>query len=306
MPYIKFSDEEIERAGQVDLVDLLKSQGEDLKKEGSWYRWYDGDQKVSIKGNIFYHQYEHKRGNAIDFVRRFMNKSFADAVNYLLDGKGGETIYTKPRVYQPHIPKPFRLPPEDSSNDAAENYLIEVRRIDEDVVEDFIDAGLVYQTSNKGYKNVVFVGIDENEEAKHAHLRGVYGNFKGNIESSDDRYSFHWNGTSNEIYLFEAPIDLMSFVCMNDKEWQEHTYVAACGVSDMALLQCLKDHPELNKVYLCLDNDLKGLEFDERIATKLSEMGYDCKILVPNNKDWNEDLKELVESEEEQCSQAIQ
>ncbi|MGN0247419.1 MAG: DUF3991 domain-containing protein, partial [Lachnospiraceae bacterium] len=152
MAYKKFTDEEVERAGSVDLVSFLQGQGESLKREGKSYAWMDNGQKVSIWGNRWFHQYERTGGNAIDFVRRYYNKSFIDAVDYLLDGKGGEIIYSNTK---PQVKTPFKLPPKDEDMDSAIKYLTETRGINKSVVKDFADKGLIYQTSNKGYKNVV-------------------------------------------------------------------------------------------------------------------------------------------------------
>ena len=31
--------------------------------------------------------------------------------------------------------------------------------------------------------------------------------------------------------MFEAPIDMLSYISMNPHQWQEHSYVACCGTS---------------------------------------------------------------------------
>lgn len=305
MPYKNFTKEEIKKAGSVDLVSLLESQGETLKREGKAYAWSDNGQKVSICGNQWFHQYERVGGNAITFVRRYFNKSFVDAVDFLLDGKGGEIFYSTNNTKPKEI-IPFKMPPKDTYNTAMRNYLEGTRGILEGVVDDFIDAGLIYQSCNKGYQNVVFVGLDENEEPKHACMRGIYGNFKGNPAGSDERYSFHWNGTSNEVYLFEAPIDMLSYICLHDKDWQEHTYIAACCVGDRPLMQCLQNNPEINKIYLCLDNDEAGEKATERILEKFKDNpNYKCEVLVPICKDWNEDLITYEESEAQDWTQTM-
>lgn len=74
--YIHFTDEQKEQARQTDLVSLLRSQGETLKRSGKEYEWRDGSQKVTVRGNLWYHQYEQVGGDAIDFVRRYYNKSY--------------------------------------------------------------------------------------------------------------------------------------------------------------------------------------------------------------------------------------
>ena len=82
--YIHFTEEQKTQARQTDLVDLLHRQGEKLKRSGSEYEWRDGSQKVTIRGNLWFHQYERVGGDAVDFVRRFYNKSYPEAVEYLL------------------------------------------------------------------------------------------------------------------------------------------------------------------------------------------------------------------------------
>ena len=83
--YIHFTEEQKELARQTDLCDLLRRQGEKLKRSGSEYEWRDGSQKVTIRGNLWFHQYERTGGDAVDFVQRYYHKSFPEAVEYLLD-----------------------------------------------------------------------------------------------------------------------------------------------------------------------------------------------------------------------------
>lgn len=109
--YIHFTDEQKKQARQTDLVSLLRSLGETLKRSGKEYEWKDGSAKVTIRGNLWYHQYEEVGGDAIDFVRRFMGKSYPEAMEYLLGGCGGTLIVSPPIVKEA---KPFELP---SKND---------------------------------------------------------------------------------------------------------------------------------------------------------------------------------------------
>lgn len=56
----------------------------------------------------------------------------------------------------------------------------------------------------------------------------------------------------------------------------------------------LKDHPNLKKVYICLDNDSAGIEGAYRIAENIRAVGeYELWRSMPKNKDWDEDLKQL-------------
>ena len=169
-------------------------------------------------------------------------------------------------------------------------YLCGSRGIDRDVLHTFVRRNMVYESAD--YHNAVFVGYDKDNIARHAHKRGScsQSSFKGNVDSSDPAFSFHWNGTSGSLYLFEAPIDMLSFISMHRNNWQQQSYAAACSVSDLVLFQCMKDIGNIDKVYLCLDNDDAGQSANRRIAAKLREQGVEFEILVPTMKDWNEDL----------------
>ena len=81
---------------------------------------------------------------------------------------------------------------------------------------------------------------------------------------------------------------MLSYISMNPRQWQEHSYVACCGTSPLPVMQMLK--PETQMVYLCLDNDDAGHKASERMAEQLRERGVMTERLVPELKDWNDDL----------------
>ena len=302
--YIHFTEEQKEQARQTDLCDLLRRQGEKLKRSGREYEWRDGSQKVTIRGNLWFHQYERVGGDAIDFVRKYMNKSYPEAMEYLLGGSGMGTLSTSPPVVREQ--KPFELPPKNDNNRRAYAYLLNKRGINREVLNAFFYTGLIYESAD--YHNAVFVGKNPEGIAVHAHKRGTgsESTFKGNVDSSDPRYSFHWIGRSNRVYLFEAPIDMLSFISLHRNGWQKHSYAAACGVSDQVLWQILADHPQVDTVYLCHDSDVDVQKAAVRIANKLTEQGINTEILVPIRKDWNEDLLYPPdETEEEICIQTM-
>jgi hypothetical protein len=83
------------------------------------------------------------------------------------------------------------------------------------IVSNFAQAGLLYEDAE--YHNAVFIGKDDHGASRHAHKRSVNSEgkvFRMNVEGSDPRYSFHWTGVSDRLYVFEAPIDLMSFISL--------------------------------------------------------------------------------------------
>lgn len=288
MAYIHYTAEQKEQARQTDLCDLLTRLGESLKRSGSEYEWKDGSQKVTIRGNLWFHQYEQKGGDAIDFVRRFYGKSYPEAMEYLLGDSMG-TLVTAPPVERKQA-VPFVLPSRNDTMRRVYGYLLTQRGIDKDVLNAFAKGGMIYESEK--YHNAVFVGYDQDGKPRHASFRGTgsQSTFRGNEPNGSPEYSFHYHGKSDRLYLFEAPIDMLSFISLHKDGWQNHSYAASCGVSDRVLFQMLKDNPNIKSVCLCLDNDDGGQKATKRIAAKLFAENIPTEILVPVHKDWNEDL----------------
>lgn len=299
--YIHFTKEQRERARRTDLANFLISRGEKVRKSGSEYEWFDGSQKVTIRGHLWYHQYEQKGGDAVDFVRRFYNKDYAEAVEMLLNNCGGQII-TSPPIEKSH--KPFELPPRNDRMSRLFSYLLLTRGIDKDVLFEFAWKKMIYESAY--YHNAVFVGYDSSGKPRHAHKRGTVTSnpYKGNVAGSQPEYSFHFNGTSGKIFLFEAPIDMLSYISMHKENWKNHSYAASCSVSDRVLFQCLKDNPNIKNVFLCFDNDEAGQTANKRIADKLNSMNIKSEILIPIHKDWNEDILN-GERTDEICRQVL-
>ena len=300
--YIHFTKEQREQARRTDLANFLISHGEKVKKSGSEYEWLDGSQKVTIRGHLWYHQYEQKGGDAIDFVRRFYNKDYVEAVEMLLNNCGGQIVNSQTTERER---KPFILPPRNDRMSRVFSYLLLTRGIDKDVLFEFVRRKMIYESAD--YHNAVFVGYDSNGKPRHAHKRGTVTNnpYKGNAAGSQPEFSFHWHGTSEKIFLFEAPIDMLSFISMHKENWQENSYAASCSVSDRVLFQCLKDNPNIKNVFLCFDNDEAGQTANKRIADKLNKLNIQNEILIPTHKDWNEDLTLSEKGDERICHQVL-
>lgn len=140
--YVHFTDEQKEQARQTNLCELLRSQGETLKRSGTEYEWKDGSQKVTIRGNLWFHQYDRQGGDAIDFVKRFYNKEYPEAVSYLLGSRNG-TLSVSPSIER-KPPKPFELPPRNENMRRVYAYLLSKRGLDRDVVNTFAYKQMIY------------------------------------------------------------------------------------------------------------------------------------------------------------------
>ena len=168
------------------------------------------------------------------------------------------------------------------------------RCLDRDVVYAFVHAGILYEDAPN--HNIVFVGTDENDKPRHIQKRSTnpQSDYKGNVTGSDIAYAFHHVGTSDRLYVFEAPIDMMAYISMNKPGWEQHSYTALCSTADSAAIRMLKTYPNLKTVYLCLDHDSAGIEGAYRVAESIHALGdYTVWRKMPKNKDWDEDLKVL-------------
>ncbi len=172
-----------------------------------------------------------------------------------------------------------------------------MQAIDKEVLDAFVFRNMVYEDGE--YHNAVFVGFDADGIPRHAHKRstGAKSSFKCNAPGSGPEWSFHWRGGSDKLFLFEAPIDMLAFISMNKVCWKNHSYAAACSVSDRVMWQCLNDQPYIRTVYLCFDSDERGQMAAKNISEKLIEKQINHEILIPSLKDWDEDLLHLRREE---------
>lgn len=288
-----YTQEQIALANSVNLVDFLRMQGEKLIKSGKDMRW-DRNHSVTLRDNMYHKWGEYSGGYPIQFLKEFYGYDFKQAMEVLLSTVGDVELIN-PLGQEEKEKKPFIVPEKNNNNRRAYAYLNRTRLIDNDVLNYFFNNNLIYE--DKEYHNAVFVGLDEEGVIRHAHKRNTIPNaksFRGNVESSDSRYPFHYVGTSNKIFVFEAPIDMLSYITLNKENWQEHNYIALNGLGTEGLEHMLDTNPNIQTILLCFDHDAAGIVACERITDMLINKGYDeIGICQPKNKDYNEDIMEM-------------
>lgn len=229
-----FSEEQVAMANSVDIASFLQMQGEALIKSGKDMRWARHT-SITVRGNRFYDWKAEAGGYPIAFVQRYFNYNFKQAVEFLLSNVGDLQMSVP---YEKTEKAEFKLPEKNETLNRVYGYLLKTRFLDKEVIDEFVRKGLIYE--DKEYHNAVFVGLDENGVARHGHKRGTatYGknqSFRGNIEGSDPLYPFHYKGSSNKVYVFEAPIDMLSYISLNKENWMENSYIALNGLSKIGL-----------------------------------------------------------------------
>ena len=90
-----YTQEQIDRANQADIVSFLQSQGEQLTRAGQEYRWKRHN-SLTVRGNKWYRHSQSKGGGPVDFVMEFFGKSFTEAVELLTGEKGAAAPHSKP------------------------------------------------------------------------------------------------------------------------------------------------------------------------------------------------------------------
>ena len=276
---MSYTKEQIDRANETDLEQFLRNQGETLTRSGKDMQWEKHD-SLKIRGNKWFQFSSDKGGYPIDFVMEFYGKTFPEAMEMLI----GEKAEGQPGAVPDPSPE-FRLPLRNTNNDIAKNYLVTERGISIELVNLFLQSGDIYEDAK--HHNVVFIGRDQNGIPRYAHCRGTKEKFRQDISGSDKSYGFYHQGTDNVLCVFEAPIDLLSFISLFPKDWKDHHYLALGGVSDRALKRYLAEHPNINHVFLALDMDEPGEEACVKMNAIIPE-GFKVYRLKAPVKDWNE------------------
>ena len=80
---MQYSQDQIDRANQVNLVDFLKRRGEEVIRSGSEYRWKKHD-SVTLRDNTYFQHSVANGGYPVDFVMKFYQVPFPEAVRMLI------------------------------------------------------------------------------------------------------------------------------------------------------------------------------------------------------------------------------
>lgn len=309
--FIPFTDEELYQAAHKDIKQYLESVGEKVLHSGTEYMWAAHD-SVKFRGHVWYQHSTGAKGTAVNFLMEFFGFSFQDAVITLLNGKYTATRNTRPEDLcgRQHDEKKHKnhkviVPPKNFDNKRLYAYLCTARCIDSEVVKYFTLKRLIYE--DKYNHNIVFIGKDKKGIIRYAGLKGTLTNkpFKGEITGSNKKYCFRHIGVSDTLYVFEAFIDLFSYITLFHLgcKWHSFNYIALSGLYIDVLKNFLSDYPHIKNIIICTDNDYNssdginhGQEFAKKVKSQLSS-DFDVTIHTPTLKDWNEVLVKRKKAE---------
>ena len=312
---MRFTAEELCIAKQADLCAVAERMGYTVKRIGHYHTLKEMD-SIRIYERSHWCRFSRRYdkgengGSQIDFLRVFAGMDVKEAVFWLLDFVGYHREKSVRKIQntvshqkKEEQKKPFVLPEFAGSNAYLYRYLEHERGIARPVIDFFVGNGLLYEAKN--YHNIVFVGTDRDGVPKFASMRGVFDKdgkgFKCDVAGNDKRYGFHLHyGTSKKVVVFEAAIDLMSYITMFPKD--RASMLALGMLADAPLETFLAEHPEVEEIQFCLDNDGPGRKAAASLQEKYTEKGYQTDVFLPPEpyKDfnqWNVEMKKAREQE---------
>lgn len=300
----RFTEEELEIAKSVDLTAVASSLGFTVKRVGRYHTIKEMDSvRIYNRSHWFRWSRQYEKGNnggsQIDFLRVFAGMEVKEAVFWLLDFVGYRRVQEEDKKlelkYQvsvePEKTKDFVLPLPSKDNFYLYSYLREERGLSDLVINYFIDKDLIYES--RPYHNVVFKGNDKDGMTRFASMRGVFDkegkSFKCDVAGNDKNYGFNvTNVESTELVVFEAAIDLMSY--MDIFSDFESNKLALGMLADAPLITFLQENSQVSSIRFCLDNDEPGRKASQELYEKYYGLGYEVDDSPPPTgfKDFNE------------------
>ena len=305
-----FEKEELRQAKQMSAIEFLKRyRPEELVRCGTGeYELRSHDSfKISESTSLWHWKSRDIGGkSALDYLVRVEDVPFTDAVRYLLEQDA--PAYVPCRKIEEH--RPFVLPPAAREEYRVELYL-QSRGISLDVIRYCVSRGILYESLP--YHNCVFVGLDRNGIPRYAALRSTCDGpkaFKGEQAGSDKRHSFCIPPAvrSRRAAVYEAAPDALAHMTLEGGRADKYrlslggVYVPRDTSTDRpakspaALEAFLQNHPEVDELELCMDNDRAGRWAAQNIAKHYSKE-YMVTVNLPpiEGYDWADMAKEEKE-----------
>jgi hypothetical protein len=295
---MRYTTEQTERANATSIIALLREMGysnsiEQVGRNGEYKGHGFGGLQINDTTGQFhcFSNPDLKGVGAVNFLMKFANVRFLDAMEKLGEYKDNDTYYRPHTQIQKPVAekKEFIAPEHAENNKRVYAYLCKSRGISSDVVHTLIHAGLLYQ-DKKG--NAVFLNMDK-DKAIGAHVCGTMTDvrFKQNLGTG----SFQFVGESSvnlHAYVFESPIDMMSFMSLHSDRISTSNFISMSGLKPNQIVEIAQQNPDL-KFCFCVDNDEAGKNFVEGMSKHIdSEKVYTSRELeTANVKDYNDLLK---------------
>jgi hypothetical protein len=308
MSYV--SKEQIERAKGLDLLTYLQmvEPAELVRCARNVYATRTHDSLKISNGKWFWWSRGIGGRSALDYLIKVRGMPFPDAVLQIEGAQLGSFFTASCEVQQQQClsRELLELPEAYETSHRVIAYLGK-RGIHRDVIDFCLETGRLYES--RRYHNAIFVGFDVHGVPRYAAIRGTTSTrYVGEAVGSDKRFSFSLPAkeSNTELHLFESAIDLLSYCTLEslaERDWRQSHKLSLAGiykpsttpeqsVSPVALTEYLRNHPQLKRLVLHLDNDEPG-----RLATNAIQQLLSTALSVSDEppkygKDVNDELME--------------
>ncbi|MGI1803431.1 toprim domain-containing protein [Limosilactobacillus reuteri] len=296
----------------------LDIKGIPYEKQGYYLRLTDHDSLVvdtritSQKPyETFYWNSQGVGGNLYNFLRSYEGLEKKLALDQL-EKLAPELAKAPQHHYRAVEYQPEKWPGSRQSQQMI-NYFTKIRKLDERLIQVLIKHGLIRQLRNGSAffswrdKNMKEIGGDVQGTVVDHKKFGKRGTVKMIAKGSAREFGFRFNANSKnddtkKLYVFESPIDMLSYFQMHGNQPGAKTFLSLNGAATKVntVSNYITKFGVPDEIHLALDTDTAGLKGIIRINGKLEtlrkEHGWDSmKIIVDqpnsNNKDWNDALK---------------
>lgn len=301
-----YTKEQIEQANNADIAEYVQAHF-NCEKAGKeiHIRGYGG-LYVNPNNNTFFRHSENIGGKGLlEFCKKILDMPFLEAMNECV-GEAAEVKQFSPSLKPLETEKKDFVMPEKSEDGykSIYAYFINTRSLSPETVRTFANKGLIYPTVSKGISkttgkpyqktNAVFLHKNEQGQPCGADIQGIDKNpeyrFKGcAAHDNTDRGFVYDKGNIEKIdtvYIFEAPIDLMSFVELHP-EIDNAKFVALSGLKPSVVEPYISSDL---KVVSCVDNDAAGINFNNRILLRKMQESLDAGENLKNHTIENGDI----------------
>ena len=296
----------------INLKDLIEYMGEEVIPHGRQRYKMKKHDSLILKDSVFIWNSKMIKGNYYTLLNSLYGMNgreiYLKVNNFLNDIGKGKYIPSENIKYSPRekIEKYIFDRKEDYKK--IEKYLSDKRKIDQKIIKSLYKSNLICIDERN---NINFIIKDiKNGNILGAEVVGTgQKKFKKNTSIS--------NGFNIEnppllkkeiIYIFESPIDLISYLEMNkEKNLEEkHKEKGSIFLSISGLREDILENyidKNIKKIYICTDNDVAGNNFYDLIKEKYNDIKIYRKL--PIKKDWNEDLMSKKENNLEHIKKNI-